>query len=67
MNFRSAVALLLSALALGLANFARASEDEHPRHVDYSRVTAPPAPVYQDISAVEKKSAGCMSCHSASD
>ncbi len=50
-----------------LAGAASASEKEKPVERDYSRVIAPPAPVYQENSQVELKSAGCRSCHTASD
>lgn len=63
------LAALAGALVLGFLtrNVVLASEGEKPREIDYTRVTAPPAPVFQDRNAVEAKSAGCHSCHTATD
>jgi len=52
--------MLLWTPAVGLA-----SESEHPRHVDYP--VYPPAPVKQQQAEADRKSAGCISCHTASD
>ncbi len=57
-------------LALLLALFtvvAPASEGEKPVLRDYARVIAPPAPKNQTQAQADAKSAGCLSCHTASD
>ncbi len=62
--------VLLGALAIVLAVAASdvgAAEKEKPQKVDYSKVTAPPAPLFQDTAAVDAKSAGCLSCHTKTD
>lgn len=60
---------LLRLVAAGAASLAiaHAAGYEKPVTRDYSKVTTPPAPVYQDAAAVEAKSAGCLSCHTATD
>jgi len=42
-----------------------AAEGEHPQSIDYPHY--PPAPVKQEQSVAEHKSAGCVSCHTSSD
>jgi cytochrome c553 len=42
-----------------------AAEGEKPRLIEYP--VYPPAPVKQDQAEADQKSAGCVSCHSASD
>ncbi|MEX0644570.1 MAG: hypothetical protein WD076_04625, partial [Parvularculaceae bacterium] len=64
--FRRALALAAILVATA-AGAAFASEGEKPRDVDYSRVRAENAPVYQEKGAVDAKSAGCLSCHTATD
>ncbi len=57
-------------IALGavlLAAIAPASEGEKPVVRDYALVTAPPAPKSQTQEQADAKSAGCLTCHSASD
>ncbi|WP_156254570.1 LVIVD repeat-containing protein [Sandarakinorhabdus oryzae] len=58
--------LLLLAL-IPLVGVALASEGEKPVARDYARVTAPPAPKWQTLEQAAAKSAGCISCHTASD
>jgi len=58
---RFAVILLAALVPAGAA----ASESEHA--IERVYVTAPPAPARQSAHDVEAKSAGCISCHSASD
>jgi len=55
--------VIVAVLCLSAAGFA--SEGEHPRHIDYP--VYPPAPVKQEQSDADRKSAGCVSCHTASD
>ncbi|MEE8427297.1 MAG: hypothetical protein V3S15_08420 [Woeseiaceae bacterium] len=49
------------ALSAGLM----AAEGEHPRSIDYPDY--PPAPVKQVQGEADRKSAGCVSCHTSSD
>ncbi len=56
---------ILLVVALMLASALFAAEDEQPRRIDYP--IFPPAPVNQGQADAELKSAGCVSCHSASD
>ena len=58
---------LLPLLILGLATIGLASEGEKPVMRDYSRVTTPAAPRSQSWQQADAKSAGCISCHTASD
>ena len=44
-----------------------ASEGEQPVHRDYTSVRAGPAPQTQEREAADAKSAGCISCHTATD
>jgi len=44
-----------------------ASEGEQPVYRDYTSVRAGPAPRTQEREPAEAKSAGCISCHTASD
>lgn len=57
--------LLLATLAL--ASVTIASEGEKPVMRDYARVTAPAAPRAQSWAQADAKSAGCLSCHTATD
>jgi hypothetical protein len=57
----------LALLMIGLAASLAASETEQPVARDYSLVRAAPAPRTQEWTAAETKSAGCVSCHTASD
>ena len=66
-GIRKILAGLALAFALAAPAPAAAAEKEKPVARDYSRVAAPPAPVYQDRAVVEAKSAGCLSCHTATD
>ncbi|NIV17649.1 MAG: hypothetical protein GWN47_04390 [Woeseiaceae bacterium] len=52
-----------AALFLPLALLA--AEGEKPRQIDYPFY--PPAPVKQEQADADRKSAGCISCHSSSD
>jgi hypothetical protein len=47
------------------ASLVMAAEEEHARKIDYPFY--PPAPMKQEQSEAEQKSAGCVSCHTASD
>ena len=44
---------------------ARASDEQHP--VERTYVSAPAAPAFQTWDDAQKKSAGCVSCHTQSD
>src|ERR1700704_5777807 len=62
----------IMAAALGLAamlgvSHLSASEKEAPVVRDYSPGRAAPAPRTQEAADADAKSAGCVSCHSASD
>ncbi len=50
-----------------LVGMAIASEGEKPVARDYTRVHAGPAPKWQTKELAAAKSAGCISCHTASD
>ncbi|MBU6164766.1 MAG: hypothetical protein KGQ52_01395 [Alphaproteobacteria bacterium] len=54
-------------LILPLMGVAIASEGEKPVARDYAHVRAPAAPKWQTQAQADAKSAGCISCHSASD
>ena len=58
-----AAAVLLAALGAPLV----AADSEVAMARDYSRVRAPAAPRTQEWSDADAKSAGCVSCHTASD
>ena len=60
------VVVLFAAALLG-GNMLRAAEGEVAVERDYSRVTAPPAPVTQTEDQVAAKSDGCYSCHLRTD
>jgi Cytochrome c554 and c-prime/LVIVD repeat len=64
---RGLAALLLAGLLSVGGDRLTASGGEHPHYWDYSNVTAPPAPEGQSDSEAEEKSAGCKTCHTASD
>ncbi|GJL91849.1 hypothetical protein [Hyphococcus sp.] len=67
MCWRSSIfTAIASAFAL-LANSAWASDEEKPVNRDYSLVTAAPTPVYQTREQADAKSAGCLTCHTATD
>ncbi len=59
------VALLL--LAFGIAGSAQLSASEGEKPVERHYVTAPPAPAQETAAEMQAKSAGCISCHTASD
>ncbi len=60
--------MLALAAALGMATGSGiASEGELPVTRDYTRVRAPAAPKVQSWAEADAKSAGCISCHTASD
>ena len=54
----------LATLACGGALYA-SDEGEHPRHIDYP--TYPAAPRQQSQDDATAKSAGCLTCHTATD
>ncbi|MFC7499524.1 hypothetical protein ACFQRC_09840 [Enterovirga sp. GCM10030262] len=54
-------------VVLGLAAPLIAAEGEKPVTRDYSLVRAEPAPRTQEWDVADAKSAGCVSCHTASD
>lgn len=62
----SLLLLIIAALAIPAAMLS-ASEGEKPVKRDYSRVTAPPAPMSQSPANVAVKSDGCYSCHTKTD
>lgn len=64
------IALAMALTVLAAASFSghiRAAEGEKPVARDYSRVIAAPAPETQSVAQMEEKSAGCMTCHVATD
>ena len=61
-----AAAALLCASLFGSGQLA-ASEGEKPVVRDYALVRAAASPRNQDWDAADAKSAGCVSCHTASD
>jgi hypothetical protein len=63
----SGMAALLALTALLGADRGGAAEKEKATPRDYSLVRAEPAPRTQDWAAAEAKSAGCVTCHTASD
>ena len=68
--FTRHLALLLSALVLGIVLFAgepMAADKEKPVKRDYSAVFAPPAPARQSVAEMEAKSEGCNTCHVKTD
>ncbi len=56
---------LIALLTLTTAAFA--ADEEKPVERDYSNVIAAPAPVYQTREQADAKSAGCLTCHTATD
>lgn len=58
-------AAAFAVMALATAGHAGASEEEKPVSRHYA--AAPPAPAYQEEADVTAKSAGCLSCHTATD
>jgi hypothetical protein len=61
-------ALVNIVLALALfTGAALAADQEKPVERDYSLVTMPPAPVYQTREQADAKTAGCLTCHTATD
>jgi len=60
---RLTTTLLITLIAI--AGGAHAAEEEKPRDLRYP--VYPPAPAKQEQAAADHKSAGCVSCHSASD
>jgi hypothetical protein len=64
-KFAIVAGLAVAALAGGAP--VGASEGEHPVARDYSLVRAAPAPRTQSWAEAEAKSAGCVSCHTATD
>ena len=65
LNIFICIAVMFSASLLCAPAFA--SDEEKPVERDYSLVTTPPAPIYQDKAAADAKSAGCLSCHTETD
>ena len=59
------ILFLLLALLLTGGGAAYASGDEKPRSITYTQT--PPAPASQSQTEADAKSAGCKSCHTASD
>lgn len=62
--------LALAALVLGVSVFqsdTQAADKETEVYRDYSLVIAPPAPARQSQAMADEKSAGCLTCHRASD
>jgi hypothetical protein len=57
---KTLVLLVLTCPAILLA-----AEDEHPQHINYPDY--PPAPGKQDQNEADRKSVGCVTCHTASD
>ncbi|GGB95424.1 hypothetical protein GCM10011494_12390 [Novosphingobium endophyticum] len=62
------ILLAFALLALVIpAGHLLAADEEKPVDRDYSLVRAPAAPAGQSVADVRLKSAGCLSCHTASD
>lgn len=61
------VALAFAVLALALAFRLDAAGGEKATYRDYKAVFAPPAPESQTQDEADAKSAGCKTCHTASD
>src|SRR5437868_4265262 len=59
------IVLVSFLVALGTTTWAFASDDEHPIERNY--VAAPVAPAFQTWDDAQKKSTGCVSCHTQSD
>jgi len=57
--------MTLLVLALAGAGMLFAAEGENPRSIDYPLY--PPAPVKQEQADADRKSAGCVSCHTTTD
>ena len=57
----------LAVLALGLIGPLQVSASDEEQPVARHYVAAPPAPMTQSAEQAEAKSAGCKSCHTASD
>src|SRR5262249_55969963 len=57
--------LFLAAFGAAFSTAAFASDEEHA--VERTYVSAPAAPAFQTWDAAQKKSAGCVSCHTQSD
>ena len=55
----------LTALLVQYSAVAVASDEEEP--VERNYVAAPPAPAFQNWKDADRKSAGCVSCHTRSD
>ncbi|HSE12077.1 MAG TPA: hypothetical protein VLB69_05530, partial [Rudaea sp.] len=55
----------MTAMFLLSLNFAIASEEEEP--VERTYIATPAAPAFQTWDDAQGKSAGCVSCHTASD
>ncbi|SNS07070.1 LVIVD repeat-containing protein [Sphingomonas laterariae] len=64
---RAALGALAMAAAIGLFGAAQgiAAEGEKPRNIKYA--FTPPAPQNQGWAEADEKSAGCVTCHTASD
>jgi len=62
---RNALKNIFAAAALLLSTSLFAAESERARSIAYPDY--PPAPVKQEQAAADRKSAGCVSCHTASD
>src|ERR1700744_2525484 len=64
---RRLIALLLLFTATGLAMIDGASASEMQQGLTQRVTTAPPAPLKQSQADADRKSAGCMSCHTTTD
>jgi hypothetical protein len=65
---RVALGSFIAALAIAfvpVSSVLAAGADEAPRHIEYE--IAPAAPAHQNQAEADKKSKGCVSCHTASD
>ena len=62
---RHTLKISLAAPVLLLSMNLFAAEGEHPRSITYPDY--PPAPVKQEQTDADRKSAGCVSCHTSSD
>ena len=57
----------LAVLSLGLIGPLQVSAGDEEQPVARHYIAAPPAPMTQSTDEAEAKSAGCKSCHTASD
>src|SRR4051812_35492262 len=67
MRGRDLLALVALLLALIVGSSAQLSASEGEKPIERHYVTAPSAPEQETAAEMQTKSAGCISCHTASD